>query len=274
MHLTLALLLFSGSPSPRAAAAGDAGAAPVRGVTSPVGAVAPRPDDGIGSITVDLAGLEPLDPTMRAELARLLQTRAAAVVERLEGPTSAVRIAIGWHDVERVDYAVVIELGGHADDDACRDRRATGPDTEQSELADVVEAALDRLLVDHAREHRAPVSTPSAAVSPSQDRPSSTPRALGPMGWAGVGTAIAGVCSLGVGVGLLTLEPTVSPRDETKLRTWEPGGIAFTAVGGAAIVTGVVLASLDGRRRAHARRVSVAPWARRRSAGLHLGFRF
>jgi hypothetical protein len=271
MHLTLALLLFSGSPSPRVAAAGDVGAAPVRGVTPPVGAVAPRPD---GSITVDLAGLEPLDPAMRAELARLLQARAAAVVERLEGPASAVRIAIGWHDVERVDYAVVIELGARADEDVRRDRRATGPDTEQSELADVVEAALERLLVDHAREHRVPVSAPSTPVSRTQDRPTPTPRPLGPMGWAGVGTAIGGLCSLGVGIGLLTLEPTVSPKDESKLRTWEPGGIAFTAVGGAAIVTGVVLASLDGRRRAQARRVSVVPWARRRSAGLHLGFRF
>ena len=82
------------------------------------------------------------------------------------------------------------------------------------------------------------------------------------------------MCAVGVGIGLLTLEPTVVPDDESKLRTWQPGGIAFTAVGGAAIITGVVLASVDGHRRARSRRVAVTSWARRRGAGVHLGFRF
>lgn len=266
MHLTLALLLFSGSQSPRAAAAVDAGAPPVGGVT-------PQAEAAAGPISIDLSGLEPLDPTMRAELARLLQTRAAAVVER-HASSVGIRIAIGWHDVERVDYAVAIELGDHTDVAPCRDRRATGPDTEQSELADVVEAALDRLLTEHVREHSIRVVPPSTTVSSTTGRPKPSPPALGPMGWAGVGAVIGGVCSLGVGIGLLTLEPTVVPHDESKLRTWEPGGIAFTVVGGAAIVTGVVLASVDGHRRARARRVAVTPWAGRRGAGLHLGFRF
>jgi hypothetical protein len=267
MHLTLALLLFSGSPSPNAAAAVDADAPPVGGVAS--GAVEPA-----GPITIDLAGLEPLDPTMRAELARLLQTRAAAVIERHAPSTTAVRIAIRWHDVERVDYAVAIDLGAHTGDAQCRDRRATGPDTEQSELADVVEAALDRLLAEHARGHEGPAVPPSRPTPRPSVRPQPRSSALGPMGWGGVGTAIAGVCAVGVGIGLLTLEPTVVPDDESKLRTWQPGGIAFTAVGGAAIITGVVLASVDGHRRARSRRVAVTSWARRRGAGVHLGFRF
>lgn len=254
MQLALTLLLATASPS--------------TSTTTEPGAAA-----SVESMTLDLSGLEPLDPRMGGELAQEIHARAAAVIAGHGVPSDRIHLTIGWSDVDTFDYEIVLSIDAWAGVPARRERRPTGPDTEHAELVDVVEAALARALTDWDRDQargaeagHAPPLAP--AVVPSKAAP------LGPLGWTGVGVAVVGAAGVGAGIALLVREPTAHPSDETKLRSWRPGGIALTTLGGLALVTGSVLAVVDSRRRASSRRVALAPWGGRRGAGVAVRMHF
>lgn len=253
MQLTLTLLLATASPHP----AGPSGPAEL-------------PDE---AISLDLAPLEPLDPRMRTELSEHLHARAAAVIARHPVSASRVHVAIGWHDVDAFDYDITLDIDGCGGTAARRDRRSTGADTEQSELGDVVEAVLERELGACERDRARADAAVSAVRPPPPPSARRSPR-LGAVGWAGVGLAVAGAGGVGAGIALLSLQPTAHPTDETKLRTWQPGGAALVTIGGVALVTGTVLAVIDGRRRATKGRPSVAAWGGHRGAGVVLRVAF
>ena len=65
--------------------------------------------------SLDLSGLEPLDPQMRAELARQIHDAAAAVIAGHDVPAGKLRLAIRWRDVETFDYEIAIEIDEHCE---------------------------------------------------------------------------------------------------------------------------------------------------------------
>ena len=238
---------------------------------SPAGAAAtPSPTMVQDRMSIDLTGLEPLDPQLGADLARQIHSTAAVVIAQYGVPAAKIHLAIRWRDVDAFDYETVIELDEHQGQPKRRDVRSTGPDAEQGELGEVVEASLRRELLAWTRE-RDRIRPPEDVVeSESIEEPPPRDRALGTMGWLGVGALAAGVCSLGAGIGLLVLDTTPHPDQPAKLRSWQPGGIGLSAVGGVALVTGAALVGVDGRRHAKSRRAAVSPWTSRRMVGVTL----
>lgn len=238
---------------------------------SPAAAAAtPSPPAVQDRMSLDLTGLEPLDPQMGADLARQVHSTAAVVIAQHGVPAAKIHLAIRWRNVDAFDYETVIEIDEHQGQPKRRDVRSTGPDTEQGELGEVVEASLRRELLAWTRERDRVRPTESVVEPESVDRPPPRDRALGTMGWVGVGALAAGVCSLGAGIGLLVLDTTPHPDQPTKLRSWQPGGIAFSVVGGVALVTGAALVGVDVRRHAKTRRTAVSPWTSRRMVGVTL----
>ncbi len=242
--------------------------------------------DGVSADQVDLSGLEPLDPGIRAALAAKLRDAIAHAAQKHGVPAAKLRVAVGWNDVATFDYRLRIRFEAHDGMDVRTDDRPTGPDASESALGGMVEAALDRLLDDWERDRKAqaaalpppvvtlpPGSVPGGDGGPKADRaPRSSP--LGAMGWSGVGLLLAGAASVGAGVGLFALDTTDHPTESTKLRDWQVGAIAFTVAGGAAMITGAALVGVDARRRAADRKLRVAPSAGATGGGLSLAGRF
>lgn len=234
-----------------------------------------RPARGL---TIELGGLEPLDPGVRADLLRMIRAKAEPVIARYAVPASKIELAIAWHDVETFDYRIRLKIAAHEGMEARSDDRPTGPDTEQPELGDVVEAACERALVTWTRDHERAVAgvkpATNATTPPPRDETVAKRSRLRAMGWAGVGLLGAGVASLGAGIALMVIEPTPHPTDDSKLRSWRPGGVAFLVVGGAALVGGAVLLARDTRRGSRRAVVAFAPSLGRRGAGATVSVRF
>ncbi len=232
---------------------------------------------------VDLSGLEPLDPVMRAELSAKLRVAIAKAAAAHEVPAQKLRVAVGWTDVAKFDYRLRLSIEAHDGMRAHTDARSTGADTDDSALGGVVEAALDRLLVDWEREKKAleaVLRRPPTIVTPppDSDLEDETVRArkapLGAMGWAGVALMVAGAAGVGAGVGLFALDTSEHPTEPTKLRDWQGGAIAFSVAGGAAMIAGAALVGVDATRRTDDRTLRVAPSAGRTGGGLSLSGRF
>ena len=104
------------------------------------------------------------------------------------------------------------------------------------------------------------------------------PRALGRVGWTGVGLLIAGAGAAATGGALLGVDRTPHPEQATQLRDWRPAGYGLLATGGALLVTGIVLVVVDAVPRARARRsarsAAITPALGPRHAGVQLRFRF
>lgn len=240
-------------------------------------ATAPALAEGL---TIDISGLEPIDPGVRSDLLRMIRAKAEPVIARHAVPATKIKLSVAWQDVETFDYRIRLDIATHEGVQARTDDRPTGSDTEQSELGDVIEAACERALIEwtRAREEVTATSVPAPIVldtpPPARDADRSAPR-LGAMGWAGVGLVGVGVASIGAGIALLVIEPTPHPTKETTLRSWRPGGIAFTVGGGAGLVTGAVLVVLDARRsKRRSSNLAFTPSLGRGRAGGTLSVRF
>ncbi len=89
---------------------------------------------------------------------------------------------------------------------------------------------------------------------------------------AGIGLMIGGALGVGVGIGLVVNKPRVpDPLMAWETRETQKPGFALLAVGGAALVTGVVLFILGRRQQT---RAAVAPMAGRGVVGLSWSGRF
>lgn len=223
------------------------------------------------SITLELGRLEPIDPGVRAELAAVIHAAISAVVRSHAIAPEKIHIAIAWRDQADVDYAVRIRVDAR-EGEAREQVVSTGPDATSDGLADVVAAALARALADRPRTETPapPPKLPPPPVAPAPAPAPAKDRALGTLGFAGIGLAIAGTGALASGIGLLALDRTVDPFDATRLRDWRPAGASLVAIGGAVLVAGVTMAIVGKRPQ---RRVAFAPFAPRRGLGLALRIR-
>ncbi|MBK6918430.1 MAG: hypothetical protein IPH07_13620 [Deltaproteobacteria bacterium] len=235
-------------------------------------------------VDVDLAGLEPLDPEVRAELTGSIAKRAAEVIAKHGLPRDHVHIDVTWRDAANFDYLVKLAFDAHDGVPASSHSASTGPDAKQSDLDEVAAQALERYLAEWTSAHEQAVaanpSKPPAATTATPPPTSSTARGpgkrtrLGGMGWAGVGIIAGGMGALGGGVALLTLNATDSPDNVLKLRNWRPAGIGLAAAGGATVVVGVVLAAVGASRQRKRDANAFAPWIGPGMAGLSLARRF
>ncbi|HET6583734.1 MAG TPA: hypothetical protein VFG69_09805 [Nannocystaceae bacterium] len=260
---------------------------------APAGARAGAPDAAAPTsstaqgekVDLDLSGLEPIDPSVRADLAKQIHAAVENIVAQHGVPAEKIHLDVAWRDADQFDYAVGVVFDKHGVLTERKHGTSTGPDTEQGELADVVAANLERYLGEwdaaRAREEerlaalRAAEGAQTHDVAPELPRP----RRLGRLGWTGVALVVAGAGATAAGGALVGVGETPEPDAATKLRDWKPAGYGLLATGGALLVTGIVLVVVDAVPRARARRsggshAMLAPALGRRHAGVQLRFRF
>jgi len=85
-------------------------------------------------------------------------------------------------------------------------------------------------------------------------------KVIGPLGYAGIGSAVLGAAGLASGIPLaLRSDESRGGADGAEIRRTRPTGIALASIGGALLMTGAVLVSVDLVRRGKQRRVSFLP---------------
>jgi hypothetical protein len=231
------------------------------------------------SIELDLTGLEPIDPSVRAELAKSIHAEADKEIAEHGLPAEKIHVRVSWQDQGDVDYAVRIHFDAHEWMPASVHPATTGPDTSSAALTGVISAALARSLGDWDRDYEA--RRPTESIVPIVEPPpvaDSAPRGrrLDKVGWAGVGLAIVGAGALAGGVAAVVIDHTVDPDDAFRLRDWSITGYALIGVGSAAIIAGTLMAVLDARkqRRASPRHARFAPAPMRRGGGVAFSLAF
>lgn len=219
---------------------------------------------------------------------RIAQEAASMLAEADHDPSTAT-IRVSWLDAANFHYAVRVGLRGNpADDDAPILATCRGCTTD--ELVDAATRAVqkaldrDRRAADAAAAEQDRESELTPVVEPAEPLPeqdASPRRGLGPMGWAGVGALGVGVAGVATGGAFLGIGETRPDVDKSKLRDFRPSGYALIAVGGAMVITGVVLLVVDrSRARKEAllqgrnARVDVGPLAGRNEAGFVVSGRF
>ena len=168
-------------------------------------------------------------------------------VEPLEGDTVGYRIS---YRVD-IDGATVKGSDGFSDCRLCT----------EDELADATEAAIERSVeymeveVEPEPVDDGDTSADTGLTASASDGdgdgglPADKPprRKLGGKGWAGVALLGVGGAGLVTGIVLVVPEPKHDDSQPTKLRTTRPPGYAAIGVGAALAVTGAVLLALDRR---------------------------
>jgi hypothetical protein len=238
-----------------------------------------------------------IDSPMAIEGADLLRTRIA---ERSRETGSARIPAIEGHDpwiavkLSGVKFAYFVSVT------AMRGGRLVGPAVEPVECrcsSEELLAFIDTRISAAADVLRGPAAGPgdpgSPSPTPAQDltedtgpvrpsKPGSSDvgpevpqrRAMGPLGYSGIGLGIVGTATLGAGVALMLRPDEVrGPQGTAWRETLRPPAIAMTVGGGVALATGVVLIAVDLVRRRD-RSLSLAPTFTRREAGLVITRRF
>jgi len=159
--------------------------------------------------------------------------------------------------------------------------QAPPPDGAHKPSAPVEEAA-PRPAETHPQPAQAPVPAPTVAATPAE-LPAVNPRPARRLKIAGLATAVVGVAVLGVGFGMMAL--SFQDADQINNSPYNPasfGGNVDTfhlhqdlegvllAVGGAAVVAGIVTYAI-GWRRSHSPRLALLPSASAHGAGLLAG---
>lgn len=252
------------------------------------GAFEPAPTTSSSPATkvdLDLSGLEPIDPSVRADLAKRIHTAAEPVVKEHALAPDRIHLAVLWMNADNFDYKVELSFDAVDGVPARQHTIYTGKDTEEGELAEAIAANLERYLgewqVEYDREQkrlRAQALTEPTTTTTTRDEPPpkdlQKERKLGKVGWTGVGLAIAGAGAMATGGALAGIRTTPDPDDATQLRDWRPAGYGLLATGGALLITGVILVAVDATTRARGRRAAVAPVLGPRTAGVQLRMRF
>lgn len=238
-----------------------------------------------------------IDAPMTLADAELLRTR---IVER-SGATASARIA----GVEGHEQWIAVRIGGvkfaySVSAIGMRDGEPVGPAAAHVEcrcnseelLAEVdarVSAAAQALRMPTTGHGALTRASPSPARELTEDTKPVPPRepamtdvepvaprrrAMGPLGYSGIGVGILGAATLGGGIALLLRPDEVrgATGDATGWTT-KPAGLAMAVGGSAALTTGVVLLAVDlvrGRERS----TSFAPTLGRHEVGLAVTRRF
>jgi hypothetical protein len=97
-------------------------------------------------------------------------------------------------------------------------------------------------------------------------------KAIGPLGFAGIGVGVLGLAGVGVGVGFAVRG--TEPVDETqqKLKDYRTPGNVVLTIGGAALIAGVVMIAVDVSKRKKARAGRSGEKTRVHAAGLGVAF--
>jgi hypothetical protein len=97
-------------------------------------------------------------------------------------------------------------------------------------------------------------------------------KAIGPLGFAGIGLGVVGLAGVGVGVGFAVRG--FEPVDETQqqLKDYRTPGNIVLAIGGAALIAGVVMIAVDVSKRKKARAAKSGEKPRVRAVGLGVAF--
>lgn len=195
--------------------------------------------------------------------------REAGVTAQADASARVV-IAIGWKDARRLDYTGRIEVYDPGSPSPLATRsfacELCGASDLMTRVQHEVAAAIGAVTWPEPTPEPAPATTSPAAAG--TDRPEGPRRAtLHPMGWAGVGTASAGVVAAVVGAVLWTRDDRLVLRpDDAEGPVWvrsvRPAGIGLVTGGAVAVLVGGTLLAIDltrGRRRDVAMQPIVAP---------------
>ena len=255
----------------------------VAGAAAPSEPTSAAPTSQGPKVDLDLSGLEPIDPSVRGDLAKQIHAAVEPVVRAHSLAAEKIHLDVAWRDADAFDYIVDVSFDAEGELEARKHGISTGPNTEQGELADVIAAGLERYLGEWETDRDAALAAAPAAgptTTPADSPPTDVPRPrpLGRVGWTGVGLLIAGVGAAATGGGLLGVGETPDPDEATQLRDWKPAGYGLLATGAALVVTGIVLVVVDAVPRARARRgrgkTAFSPEFGPRHAGASLRFRF
>jgi hypothetical protein len=97
-------------------------------------------------------------------------------------------------------------------------------------------------------------------------------KAIGPLGFAGIGVGVLGLAGVGTGVGLAVRG--FEPVDETRqdLKDYRTPGNVVLSIGGAALIAGIVMIAVDVSKRKKARAGKSGEKPRARAVGLGVAF--
>ena len=234
------------------------------------------PEEGPVEVAVDASEVSTMPRRMVEDVAE----KATQAIEHAGLPPRAVRLAFVEIDPVQVlrgarvridtEQAMVLDPEGDprgpllATCTACSDAELAGLGIEAVLEAielhqDALEAAeAEAAEAAEAAAAAAPASEPEPAPAEPPDEPR---RRLGALGWVGIAGLGLGAGSLAAGGVLASRAPAPFP-DEPRmdvLRDMRPPGYAMLAVGGALLVTGVVLLVVDRRRARRARQAATIP---------------
>lgn len=248
-----------------------------------------------------IAGSEAKDPEMERTLAEGVRDEVVGRLGDAFGEQdvplvktdadAVVRIGLEWKVYLDSHYQVRIEVERDGKTEVVSDSLecvlCDGPKLAEL-LAKQVPAIVERLEVEATEP--APAETPTEEGAETGDEPSESPevdreprgKKIGPLGYAGIGSAALGAA--GVIVGAVHLARGEQRALEPDLRfervdDYRPAGAVFLGVGGAVLLTGVALIVVDQtvmkkRRAATAKRPTLSPTFHAHGAGLALSARF
>jgi len=191
------------------------------------------------------------------------QLGAAGHELALDGQTY-VGVEVRWEDEGQTTYAVTVMVRRHGETLVRKTAKCRNCGT--AELFHRIALSIDDIADELGSASREMTSEATdGEMQPTNDAPEERsgpgrPR-LTWRGWTGVALASTGLAVGGVGIGLWSKGKEIDPDSINQAilvgTDYRPPGIALTAVGGVAVVSGIVLLVVDATRNRD-RRVSVA----------------
>ncbi|MBL4686968.1 MAG: hypothetical protein JKY37_20400 [Nannocystaceae bacterium] len=178
-----------------------------------------------------------------------------------------IKVSVSWFGTDSMDTLVIVELDGR--DPA----EIKCLDCDEEEWLPKVQIEVARLIetLDEPEETAPEPSLPIGPPIQSEHKPTPTPptmndqprdeKRIGSLGATGIGLSVSGAIGVGVGLGLVLRTPGLDgsvgmAREVVDTRT---GGYAALGLGGAALVIGATLITVDVVRRRRVRNTSLLP---------------
>ncbi len=246
--------------------------------------MAPEATESTVTLDVDVSSL-PADEITEALLDRIeaeghetLEAGGITVAEEA-GTRLTVKVTrFGEHDVHYRTTLILHEEGADfertVDCELCRDAELV------EQLGKEIARLSGRVLYGPEAEQDADTTPAEDGVAESEgtdrvEEKVEPPRSIGPLGMAGIGTLLGGAVSIAVGLPLALTPDRARVGDSgIEVRTTRPAGLTMIGVGGALIVTGAVLTTIDVVRRKRQRKISLVPAATRTQMTISMGVRF
>jgi hypothetical protein len=223
------------------------------------------------SLKVDTDGLgDGADESMKA---KINEVGAALILDRgfvdatEPGDPRIVIVVERAGDVENPGFAIgyLIETGDEVVPGSARQSECSL--CTRTEVVELIERDLPELLALARGAQVEPVEaeTDNPNGTPTADTTGSQvdTRKLGPLGFAGIGVAVLGVAGVGAGAGLMSKGLVPVPPSFDQVRDYRVPGAVVLAVGGTALIAGVVMIVVDvsKRKRSRAAKTSrIAPY--------------